>query len=79
MEMNLSTIRKESSEVGMVEFTIRKVNGFFGPYKDVVMSYKKNDRKVTRTFIMDTDGRIKLKKACEKLLISADSILVKVY
>ena len=79
MEMNLSTIRKESSEVGMVEFTIRKVSGFFGPYKDVVMSYKKNDRKVTRTFIMDTDGRIKLKKACEKLLISADSILAKVY
>lgn len=79
MEMNFSTIRKESSEVGTVEFTIRKVSGFFGPYKDVVMSYKKNDRKVTRTFIMDTDGRIKLKKACEKLLISADSVLAKVY
>ena len=79
MEMNLSTIRKESPEVGMVEFTIRKVSGFFGPYKDVVMSYKKNDRKVTRTFIMDTDGRIKLKKACEKLLITADNVLARVY
>ena len=79
MEMNLSTIRKESPEVGVVEFTIRKVSGFFGPYKDVVMSYKKNDRKVTRTFIMDTDGRIKLKKACEKLLITADNVLARVY
>ena len=79
MEMNLSTIRKESPEVGTVEFTIRKVSGFFGPYKDVVMSYKKNDRKVTRTFIMDTDGRIKLKKACEKLLITADNVLARVY
>ena len=79
MEINLSTIRKESPEVGMVEFTIRKVSGFFGPYKDVVMSYKKNDRKVTRTFIMDTDGRIKLKKACERLLIIADNVLARVY
>lgn len=79
MEINLSTIRKESPEVGMVEFTIRKVSGFFGPYKDVVMSYKKNDRKVTRTFIMDTDGRIKLKKACERLLITVDNVLARVY
>ena len=79
MEINLSTIRKESPEVGMVEFTIRKVSGFFGPYKDVVMSYKKNDRKVTRTFIMDTDGRIKLKKACERLLITADNVLARIY
>ena len=79
MEIKLSTIRKESPEVGMVEFTIRKVSGFFGPYKDVVMSYKKNDRKVTRTFIMDTDGRIKLKKACERLLITADNVLARVY
>lgn len=79
MEINLSTIRKESPEVGMVEFTIRKVSGFFGPYKDVAMSYKKNDRKVTRTFIMDTDGRIKLKKACERLLITADNVLARVY
>lgn len=79
MEINLGTIRKESPEVGVVEFTIRKVSGFFGPYKDVVMSYKKNDRKVTRTFIMDTDGRIRLKKACERLLITADSVLARVY
>ncbi len=79
MEMNLSTIRKESSEVGIVEFTIRKVSGFFGPYKDVVMSYERNGRKVKRIFIMDTDGRIKLKKACEKLLITADSVLARVY
>lgn len=79
MEINFGTIRKESPEVGMVEFTIRKVSGFFGPYKDVVMSYKKNDKKVTRTFIMDTDGRIKLKKACERLLITADSVLARVY
>ena len=81
MTINFSTYRKESPVVGEVEFVVRKVPDsiFGGSYKDIVMSYKKNNRTVRRTFIMDECGRIKFKNACEKLLIASDSILAEVY
>lgn len=81
MQINFATYRKTSSVVGEVEFVVRKTTDsiFGGSYKDIVMSYKKNNRTVKRTFIMDECGRIQFKNACAKLDISADYILAKVY
>ena len=81
MRIAFNTYRKVSPEVGEVEFVIRKVTDDFfgGSYKDIKMSYMKNDRKVSRTFIIDECGRIKFKNACKKLGIAADYILAQVF
>lgn len=81
MQINFGTYHKTSSVVGEVEFVIQKVTDtlFGGSFKQILMSYEKNGRKVNRKFTMDECGRIQFRNACTKLDISADGILAKVY
>ena len=81
MEISAKTFHKTSDVVGEVEITILKSSDpfFGGTIKRIKMSYKKNDKQVTRTFDTDECGRIKFTNACEKISIAADSILAKIY
>ena len=70
------TVRKActrtSPVVGDIKFYIRKITCELlgGSYQDIRMEYTKNDRKVARTFEMDTCGKIKFRNACLKLELS---------
>lgn len=81
MEISAKTFRKTSDVVGDVEITIIKSSDpfFGGTIKRIKMGYKKNGKQVTRTFDTDECGRIKFTNACEKIGITADSILAKIY
>lgn len=81
MQINCKTFHKTSDVVGDVEINIIKSSDpfFGGIIKRIKISYKKNDKQVTRTFDTDECGRIKFTYACERIGIAADGILAQIY
>lgn len=81
MQISCKTFHRISDVVGDVEITIIKSSDpfFGGTIKRIKMGYKRNDKQVTRTFDTDECGRIKFTNACEKIGITADSILAQIY
>ena len=68
----IKTCTKSSPVVGDVTVWVRRITCELlgGSYKDIHMEYTKNNRKVSRTFEMDTCGRLKFRSACTKLELS---------